>query len=55
MTYADTKTSRSFFDYEKPELQAFFGDPMIVEGATNRNLADKYEGNGIDIEYDDTF
>ena len=53
MTYADTEISRSFFDYEKPELQAFFGDPMIVEGATNRNLADEY--NGIYIGYDEDF
>ncbi len=43
MKYSDTDMSFSF-DYEKPELFAFAGDPMIIKGESENHGA--YEEGG---------
>ncbi len=43
MKYSDTDNSISF-DYEKPELFGFVGDPRIVKGESSNNGA--YENGG---------
>ena len=54
MKYSDTDNSISF-DYEKPELFAFAGDPMIVEGGGTQENVTGAEDEIYDGVDGDTF